>query len=272
MTDCTFIKTPEEINRFRTNVNWMHDCEGIYAAWATDPEVLASVLPKPLAPVSPVVLTYIIEAKNPNFSVPYKEAALMTVVMNNGKPGLYTIAMMLNGSDNAVAMGRDVLSIPKKNAEDIYVRRVGDTVEAGCTRMGVDVIKINAEVGSFNDPACAKVFANRTPGEVTDSINFFYKFEIDQNEAGESIIRDVNILTARLQMKYHTWENASVDVALKPSVSDPWAQLACAKPLGGGWATFDLGLLGVLGTEPAPDVDDAISKLIAPRFDAQVYR
>ena len=273
MTDCSFIKTAEEVEHFKTNVNWMHDCEGVYAAWATDPTALSNILPKPLTIAAPVVIAYIIEAGNNNFSVPYKEVALMTAAMKDGKPGIYTIAMMLQGSDNAVAMGRDVLSIPKKNADDIFVKRTDDHVVAGCTRMGIDVLDIEANIGDFNDPMGEKLFGSRKAGEVAESLNYFYKFDIDQNEKGESIINNVNLLSCHLQMVYQSWENASVAVKLTPSESDPWAELPCLKPLGGGWAKFDLGLLGVIGSEPVNEnLDNVIPRLIAPRFDAQAYR
>lgn len=269
---CTFVKTAEELEHFKTNTNWMYDCEGLYAAWATDQEALARVLPKPLTPIYPIVLSYIIEAKKPNFTVPYKEAALMTLVMKDGKPGIYTIAMMLEGSDSAVFMGRDVLSIPKKNANKIWIERNGETLSAGCSRMGVNVIDIKGNIGDFNDPLGAQLFGSRTPGEAADSMNYFYKFEIDQDEKGQSVVRDIDILSTHLQMKYNTWENASVNVVLQESDADPWAELPVLKNLGGGWTNFDLGLLGVVEKEPAPDFADALSKVIAARFDPQTYR
>lgn len=273
MSECTFIKTPEEVEHFKTNVNWMNDCEGVYAAWATDGAALANVLPSPLKPAVPVIISYVIEAPNNNFSVPYKEIALMTPVMKGDKPGLYTIAMMLQGSDNAVAMGRDVLSIPKKNADSITVKRDGDTISACGTRMGIDVIRIDAKIGDFNDPMGAQLFGTRAAGEVADSLSYFYKFEVDQNAQGESVINDISILSAHMQTKYQSWENASVNVKLTASESDPWAELPVLKPLGGGWSKFDLGLLGVLGSEPVSDnLDNVIARLIAPRFDAQAYR
>lgn len=273
MSNCTFVKTHEEVEHFKTNVNWMNDCEGVYAAWATDPAALANVLPKPLKPAFPVIISYVIEAPNNNFSVPYREIALMTPVMKGDKPGLYTIAMMLDGSDNAVAMGRDVLSIPKKNADAITVKRDGDKIKACGTRMGIDVIQIEATIGDFNDPMGAQLFGSRKAGEVAESMSYFYKFKIDQNAKGECIINDVNILDCHMQTKYQSWENAAVNVKLTTSESDPWAELPCLKPLGGGWSKFDLGLLGVVGTEAVTDdLDNVIPRLIASRFDAQAYR
>lgn len=272
MENMSFNKTTEEIDHFKKTPNWMRNCEGVYAAWATDPAALAAVLPKPLKMVAPVCISYVADIAEPNFCVRYKEAALMTPVMNNGKPGIYTIAMLLEDGDNATFMGRDVLSIPKKNADSIVVERGGSQFSAKVTRMGIDLLEFKGKMGEYNDPDMAgKLFGSREPGMPVEGINFFCKFALNQDENGVASFSNVAMIDSHTQMIYHSWENASVDITLKPSVDDPWASLPCLKPLGAGWARFDLGLLGVVGSEPVEDIEDTIAKNLAQRFDSPVF-
>lgn len=272
MATMSFVKTEEEVSHFAQTPNWMRNCEGVYAAWATDAAALAAVLPAPLKMVAPVVISYVADIAEPNFCTRYKEAALMTAVMNNGKPGIYTIAMLLEDGDNATFMGRDVLSIPKKNADSIELERSGGRFSAKVSRMGVDLMEFEGKLGEYNDPAMAgKLFGARTPGADVEGINYFFKFAISQDDAGVATFDGIELVNGHTQMVYHSWEPASVDVTLRPSVDDPWASLPCLKPLGAAWTRFDLGLLGVVATEKVENASEVISKNLAQRFDSPVF-
>ena len=117
MSNCTYARTSEEVQRMYSTVGQMDNCEGLFASWATDPAALKAVLPEPLAMMAPVVTVYSVNVYDANFASPYREAALIIPVLCNGTPGLYPVSFMLEGADNAVFVGRDQLGMPKKNAD-----------------------------------------------------------------------------------------------------------------------------------------------------------
>lgn len=67
-------------------------------------EAIQRALPAPLMAFMPVVEMYSVNVYNPNFSTPYREAALIIPYLHNGQIGLYPISFMLTGTDNAVLL------------------------------------------------------------------------------------------------------------------------------------------------------------------------
>ncbi len=269
MAELSWKKSPQEIEYFKTNPIVMGDEEGLYFAYITDPAALANVLPQGMDMVSPVVFGYVTHIKDPSFCVGYHEAALMTIGNFGGQPGVYPLAFLLDKGDTGTFMGRDVLSIPKKTADSITLARDGNKICANVKRLGIDIIDITAEIGEFNDPMCAQVFAAREPGAVAPGLNYFYKFAVDMGADGKVAINDVRLLACPITMTYHTWENVSVQVALGDSVDDPWAALPVVKPLGGGWTNFDCAMNGVAKVIPIEGeaAEDTIAKNVAARYD-----
>jgi acetoacetate decarboxylase len=269
----SFVKTPVEVKHFKETVSWMNECEGLFAVWATDPEAIKRVLPEPLTLAAPVAVSYVINAYDPNFSTAYKEAALLVPAMCGDKGGLYTLSMLLEGSDNAITTGREELGIPKKNADSIELYRSGDVIHASITRMGIKLFEADAEIGDYNSPMAAQVFGDRSAGKVLDGQQFFYKYELEQGPKAELDVKNLRLLGVHNQMKYKGWENASLEVKLTPAPCDPWAELVCAKPLGAGWTKLDIGLLGLLFDKPmdAKASEGIVPKLLASRFDTPLF-
>jgi acetoacetate decarboxylase len=250
---------------------WMRNCEGLYAAWESDPELLARIVPPPLKPLLPVVLVYVIEAHNPSFSTAYKEAALMTVVSDGEKAGNYCLSLLLTGSDNPVTTGREEFGIPKKNADHIDLRRVGNTAFASVKRCGIRLIDIEAELGDYNNEMGARILGGKTLDEYSDGVSFYYKFDIDQDSDCNVGFSNLRMLDVRTRRRFHTWTAARAQIALKPSVNDPWAELLIKDPIGAAWSKFDLGLLGCHKQVSLKNLDAVIPYLIAGRYDAPFY-
>jgi acetoacetate decarboxylase len=273
MSNCSFVKTPEEFAYAQDGANaaWMKNCEGLYVAWAADQEVLAKVLPTPLKPIAPVVVSYVIEAHNPTFSTAYKEAALLIPATDGENKGNYSVALLLTGSDNPVTTGREEFGIPKKNADRIDLRRLGDKAYAAVDRMGVRILDVEVELGGYNSEMGATVFGNKTLGEAVDGVSFFYKFDIDQDPDCNVVFSNLRLLNVRSCLRYYSWEPGAAQVRLTPSINDPWAELGVLQPLGAAWTTFDLGLLGCRGQVPVPVIDEVIPRLIAGRYDSPFF-
>lgn len=229
--NCSFVKTPGEVKNFKETVSWMNECEGLFAVWATDPEAIKRVLPEPLTLAAPVAVSYVINAYDPNFSTAYKEAALLVPAMCGDKGGLYTLSMLLEGSDNAITTGREELGIPKKNADHIELFRSGDVMHASITRMGIKLFEADAEIGDYNSPMAAQVFGDRSAGKVLDGQQFFYKFDLDQGPKAALDIKNLRLLGVHNQMKYKGWENASVNIKLTPLPATPGLSSSVPSPL-----------------------------------------
>lgn len=272
MANSSFVKAPEEMETYKAGGNgaWMNNCEGMFMAWATKPELIKKLLPSPLQMAAPVVTAYIIEAHDPTFTNSYKEAALILPALYNGKMGLYPISMLLQGSDNAVFTGRDEYGIPKKNAESISLNRVGNSAHATVVRYGAKIIDVDCEIGQYNVPSMAgQVFGDTTPEKAIDGREFFYKFDIEKDENAKSSFSNLKLLELHGQMKYHSWEAASAKVSLQSTENDPWAELEIVNVLGASWTKLDIGLLGAKANI-LNNIDEVMPYLLN-RYDSPIF-
>lgn len=273
MANCSFLKTPEEMAYAKDGANaaWMNNCEGIYAAWEVDLETLEKLIPKPLKPVMPYAIAYVIEAHNPTFSTAYKEAAIMGLVTDGEVVGNYCFGLLLTGSDNPVTTGREEMGIPKKNADNIDIRRIGDKAYATVDRMGIRVLDIELDMGDYNSEVGAKLLGGKTFNEYSDGCSYFYKFDIDQDSNCNVVFDNVRLLNIKMRRLFRQWDAASAQIKMTPSVNDPWAELAVKTPVGGAWGNFDLGILGCQKQVAVPETDEVIPLLIAGRYDSPFY-
>jgi acetoacetate decarboxylase len=268
MTDVSFVKTAEEVNFFQTNAGWLNNSEGIYTTWATKPECIQKVLPPALKMVAPIVSSYVINVHEPTFSKSYKEAAIMVPVMYNDKPGVYTLSMLLDGTDNGVFQGREVIGIPKKNG-DIQITRLGNHAKATVERYGARVFEVECEIGEYNTPKGPVVFGEIGPGTKAGGICYFYKFDMDQGEDAKINFSNLRLNQVETQRNYRSWEPATAKVSMQPSVNDPWAELEVVQVLGAGWAHLDIGMPGVKMI-PQVNVEETIPYLLT-RYDSASF-
>ena len=270
MSHCSYVRTPEEVQKMYQTVGKMSDCEGLFAAWVTDPAAITAALPEQLTMLAPVCTAYSLKVHHANFATGYREAALIVPVLFEGTPGLYPISILLDGSDNAMFVGRDQLGMPKKSAS-INLYRSGDTIHTDIARLGSTVASIDLEIGAWNDPEnAAPIFGDTSKPQ--DGMQYFYKFDMGQDENARIYVDNVRLLSYHGVMDFHAWENATVkNIALTPSDSDPWAMFPVVKPLGAGWTTLDIDLLGTQKVTPV-DADDAlIGKLLSGKYDSPQF-
>jgi len=270
VSDISFKKTPEQVDFIKSNSIEMNDELGIYFAWQTTPEALEEVLPQGMDMVLPIVFGYVTHIRKPSFCIPYLETSLMTIGKWGDLPGTLSISLLLDKGDTATFLGRDQVSIPKKTADKIELRREDDKVYANTRRLGVDLLTIEASVGEYNDPLCDNVLKPRSPGEEAQGNSFNFKFGFDPTQSGVAEFKDVRLISSPITNIYHSWEKLTVDsITLRESPDDPWAALPVVKPLGAAWTNFSCHMHGA-NILPVPDdaVDDTIAKSLAGRFDA----
>ena len=264
---CSFVCTPEEVQQMYATEGAMNGCEGLFAAWITDPAAIKAALPEQLTPIAPVCTMYSINVQNANFSTAYKEAALVIPVMFEGTPGLYPISILLEGTDNAMLVGRDQLGMPKKHAS-IKLYRSGDAIHTEITRLGRKIFDLDMKIGDYNDPQTApQIFGDTSKPQ--DGMQYFYKYEMGQDENARIFVENLRLLSYRGVMDFSTWENAGItQISSEPSDSDPWAMFPVVKPLGGGWTNLSINLLGVKKTTPIEVTDEIVGKLILGKYDS----
>ena len=141
----SFVKTFEEILSNSAASGDFYDAEILTLVWETTPEAIERLLPPPLKPAEkPLVLAFVADYPSTNFSLPYKESALLVRASFEGKEGFYCLAMPVT-NDMAMAGGREIWGYPKKLA-NIALQREGDTVEGWTERHGIQFMKVKANL------------------------------------------------------------------------------------------------------------------------------
>jgi len=85
---------------------------------------------------------FIVDYIQPNFTAPYREAALLVHVKTLFGEGLHCCWMTVD-DDTAMVYGRELLGFPKKMA-DIKFQEDQPTIRASVSRRGTDVLTMNA--------------------------------------------------------------------------------------------------------------------------------
>ena len=273
MANCKYDRSAEEVQFMYGTIGQMDDCEGLFCAWQTDMEAIERVLPAPLTPIMPIIELYCVNVYNPNFSTPYREAALIIPCFYDGHIGLYPVSFMLTGTDNAVFVGRDQLGMPKKRADSIKLYRHGDHVHTDIVRMGEKIFDLDMQIGPYNNQQVEQLFGDHTEMPlVVDGMDYFFKFDIGQDPNARIFVNNVRLLSYHGTMTYRKWEDCTMTKCeLGESDSDPWAMFPVREMLGGGWTTLDIGLLGTLKEEPVEADDAYIGKLLSGKYDSPQF-
>ena len=243
------------------------------ARFRTDPDVVKTILPKPLGPADePLAQAFVARYPRTNFGVSYSEGALFLRAVYKEEPGWYCLAMPVD-NDMAMVGGREQFGYPKKMAEEITLERNGGHVIGRVVRRGVEVLHIEAEltdpvseealdavgpvVNDLEDRPCRKV------------VSFLFKFSRSPDGRGfdfvPRLVREVVLFrprddltsgTGKLEMvsspydplgeipvrdlidvTYGTWDNDMLPGGVIARVSNPlgFARHAMFKEDYGGW-------------------------------------
>lgn len=223
----------------------MFDQEGIYVTWTTNPKAVAKIVPPPLVPLAPVVFTYIINIQKATFCSRYTEAAMGIPCLFNGKMGIYWLSFLLGGpgAEMGTHLGREVVGIPKKMADNISLNRMGKHVVASCTRHGVKLIDIDMEItGEYPNAAAAGVLGDPKPGDQQVLPGYFLNYAYRQRRDGSVEWRDMTLSEMEFVINYHDFTKGSASVTLGDSYEDPWSELEVVEVLGAGYMKNDIDL------------------------------
>ncbi|SHO44121.1 oxidoreductase [Anaerocolumna xylanovorans] len=266
-------KVPKESIPNFGKVSLMDNQEGIYISYLTDPAAVARILPPPLKPFfMPVVTLSVCHVNNPTFADDYYEAILGVYATYGKSLGLYTMGLVLGGpgAEMAVQCGRDNGSIPKKLGAEFVIRRNGDTVTAGVTRRGTQLVEATLKLGEYNSPMTAALYQFPAAGKQTFGGGFYFHFDREPDENGVSHFMNGALLMNQCEYNYQSWEPGFVSLDLKSSIDDPWAELPINTIIGGAYSKNSL-LVHKLNLVEKLEADEVIPYLLTGRYDRTAF-
>lgn len=262
----------EELANFG-KVSLMDNQEGIYISYLTDPAAIARILPPPLKPFSmPVVTLSVCHVNNPTFADDYYEAILGVYATYGKTLGLYPVGLVLGGpgAEMAVQCGRDNGSIPKKLGAEFVIRRNGDTVTAGVTRRGTQLVEATMKLGEYNSPLTAALYQFPAAGKQTFGGGFYFHIDREPDEDGVSHFKNASLLMNQCEYNYQSWEPGLAALNLKSSVDDPWAELPINTIIGGAYSKNSL-LVHKLNLVEKLEADEVVPYLLTGRYDRTAF-
>jgi acetoacetate decarboxylase len=218
----------------------MRNEEGIYVCWETKMEILQKIMPPCFKLAALVVSAYIIVMPDNNFGPRYKETALMVPVSHNGVPGIYFRAHFLNGPGAATGMniGRDMACFPKKLCENITLRRQGSHFHGFCEKDGVRFLDIEAELGAYNTPEGATVFAQNEKCQKSMGTMYFIKWDVEEDETGRVFFDNARLISNYADTTFTEWTPATAKLTLKSTENAPWGEVEVVRVIGAGYGKF----------------------------------
>ena len=270
----SFVTSPEKMAAFAKDCA-MKKQEGVYMLYATDPAKIREILPAPLEPYAlPLVYVSANHINEPTFADNYYESILGVYATYKGQLGLYCISLVLGGqgAEMATALGRDVLSIPKKVDAEFVIRKNDETgkVDVSVSRRGTQLIDMKLRLGEYNHPMTHLIFQAPSAGKETKGFGYYFHFDQMPDENGGSKF-STSLTKVLCQYEYTGWIPAFVeDFKLKSSVDDPWADLPVETIIGAGYSNNNLYLGSSIFCEEA-DPDEVMPKIIPAWYDLSAF-
>lgn len=224
----SFIKNVNDIMKYGSKPTTFYDAEMLTIYWETKPELIKRILPPPLKPAKrPLVHAFIANYPKTNFCPPYKEAGLFILADYNGELGTYCLSMPITDGIG-MALGREFCGLPKKMA-DIDFKKDNTFIEGTVGRHGIDFFNVKANLNSkLNDENAEKILAENY-GKGLPMFNIKYSKAID----GSGFDLKPTLVKQSINMDTTVLQAGEVEITLKDSPHDPWAELEVVKMLGG---------------------------------------
>ena len=184
--------------------------EAVTVTYLTDPEIVAAVLPQPLAPAGEPLVRIQLQRVRIEGRPPFGSAVFSVTARHGDVDGDYPL-FMPQSTEQSVTGGRETFGEPKKLAH-IEVDRQGDRVTAGVERLGHRLITVTGQVTG--------------PAELPpDQVNteFYFKFLRAPDGNG---ITDPHLVYGEYHRHYELLEHIDGTVELGESPLDPVADIA----------------------------------------------
>ncbi len=205
-----FVKSPEDIRRFQdvyatpsfTNIR------SLAMTFHTNPEVVAEVIPPPLAPADePRATISVSEIRSSDCVGPFMGASLNLACTYQGEPGVYCVTMPMS-TDIAVIFGRELFAEPKKLAE-IELEERGKHLVGTVTRSGITYIELN---GAFEGDMAPV-------GRESTTHHYYFKYLPAAD--GRGLAHDPQLVRVTHRGIVHRAEQGTGTITFRESMHDP---------------------------------------------------
>jgi len=205
--------------------------------YETDPDLIASVLPKPLEmSATPLVRLNIASVDMPHMDVPLGAAVVSVTCKHDGREGLYDLTMVMT-TEQAVIGGREIFGEPKKIG-NVSLTRDGDGIHGLVSRLGVDYLELDGQVAESLEPK-----------PVQERVTFYFKFLMDPQ--GKGFDHDPSLVYCTRTEEQRLRERVEPTVTLRDSDFDPVADLPVRRVVSCEYTESNTTQRGVIqGTVP----------------------
>ncbi len=275
----SFVKTREEIAASRDIPSTYANKKTLNFSWAIDEQLYKKLLPPGLEPTYPIVSGFVSVFTHAGFLLPaYREGALFLACAANGVPGVYCLAMPIEGENEmGVFAGREMYSYPKKMAKVEFWRR-GDEFQASITRNGVKFFEIKAEIGPGNFPDAetwmpAPPLNTKMEGPV---YLLDYKLECvgyDEAPSRNMTMNNIKLFAQNNREVVYTYDRLKItELNFQPSEDDPWCELQPTQIIGASYTLMDTTMLGtkLVKEYKTPEEIDAVIPYLFTRYDTMM--
>jgi acetoacetate decarboxylase len=177
--------------------------------YETDPEIVASVLPRPLEPTEPHVRLNFAQVDMPD-GEPLSAGTISVRCRHGEVHGSYDLLMIMS-TEGAVLGGRETFGEPKKIGQ-ATLRIVDGAVVATMARKGIDIVEVRGRVAEDLEPE-----------PLTERFAFYYKFLMDPE--GGRFDGDPSLVHVRRTQEDRTRQRIDGEVILRESPFDPVVDL-----------------------------------------------
>jgi acetoacetate decarboxylase len=183
--------------------------EAVTVTYRTDPDIVAAVLPPPLAPAPEPVVRVSLQRVAISGAPPFGSAVFSVAARHGDVDGDYPL-FMPQSTEASVLGGRDTFGEPKKLGQ-IDVDRQGDQVEASVSRLGHRLITVTGTVtGDLPVP------------EERSDVEFYFKFLRAPDGNG---LTDPHLVYGTYRRRYESLERIDGTVELGEAPLDPVADI-----------------------------------------------
>ncbi|MFI5041343.1 MAG: acetoacetate decarboxylase family protein [Acidimicrobiales bacterium] len=184
--------------------------KNLVVVYDTDPDVIASVLPRPLQPSEPHVRITFAHVDMPGADEPLGAATFAVRCRHGEIDGYYDLLMIMN-REAAVVGGRETFGEPKKLGQ-ATLSNDGHEVAGVMTRQGVDLVEVRG-----------RVVEDLEPQPFNERYAFYFKFLLDPQ--GGRFDGDPSLVHVRRGQQDQLRQRIDGEVILRESRFDPLVEV-----------------------------------------------
>ena len=229
MARSKYVKSEQEIKDYLSiyaNPKF-YDTEMVIFLYEAKPEAIAAILPPPLQPMDPPIVTVQnVSVGRSNCVSAFRGSGVWISCKYNDLPGAHCVHMVMD-TDQAIIFGRELMGEPKKYGKTSLVRQ-GSRVEARVERFGKEYITI---LGDLKGPANIDEMPK-------DSDLFYFKFFPACD--GSGLESDPILVKTHFKLHYNSLEQGQGEIEYLPSDHDFLSELQCINPVGFFYGNVDI--------------------------------